>query len=514
MSEGRLRLVLGDQLTRDLSSLSDLDPARDRVLLAEVMSEASYVPHHKKKIAFLFSAMRHFAQELREEGVSVDYIPLDDPENSQSLKGEAARALKRHDLASLVVTEPGEWRLSSEMATWERALGRPVEIREDSRFLCSHADFAAWAKGRNSLRMEFFYREMRRKSGLLMRRDGQPEGGRWNFDRDNRARLPGEQPLPEPLQLHHPAGLILERIQRHEVPVIGRMDGDTLDWPVDREQSLALLGHFIEYGLAHFGRYQDAMSGRDWLLFHSRLSFSMNTKMLSAREVVDAALEAWRADPERYPLASVEGFVRQVIGWREYMRGIYWSQMPEYAEMNHFGHHRPLPHYYWDGETGMACMAQAIGQSLEHAYAHHIQRLMVTGNFALLAGIDPDAVDAWYLGIYIDAIEWVEMPNARGMSQFADGGIVASKPYSASGNYIRKMGDYCQDCRYRVTERSGPDACPFNSLYWHFMLRHREKLSANPRIGMLFRSWDRMDANQRDAILSTAEDRLANLERL
>jgi deoxyribodipyrimidine photolyase-related protein len=508
-----LRLVLGDQLDRSHSWFDKVDPDTLYVI-AELRQEATYVRHHVQKIVAFFAAMQAFARTLEGAGHRVLYLDLDTTAEYRDLPALLTALLAGSGADRFEYQRPDEYRLKRQLENFGQRSGLPCRCVESEHFLLAFGELPEWfPRGKKRL-MEHFYRRMRRELGVLVDDQGQPEGGRWNYDRDNRARLPGDTPLPRPLNFDNLVGEFLERIRRHGIPVIGRMAGETLDWPVDRDQSLALLGHFIEHGLPDFGRYQDAMSGRDWLLFHSRLSFSMNTKMLSPREVVGAVLAAWGADPERYPLASVEGFIRQVIGWREYMRGIYWAYMPEYAGMNHFGHHRALPHYYWDGETGMACMAQAIGQSLEHAYAHHIQRLMVTGNFALLAGIDPDAVDAWYLGVYIDAIEWVEMPNARGMSQFADGGIVASKPYSASGNYIRKMGDYCQNCRYRVTERSGPDACPFNSLYWHFMLRNREELSANPRIGMLYRSWDRMDADQRDAILSTAEAHLENIERL
>ena len=362
--------------------------------------------------------------------------------------------------------------------------------------------------------MEYFYRRMRRRLGILVDRDGKPEGGRWNFDKENRHRLPADRPLPARLEFRNPVGRILDRSARHGISTIGRIEGRHSPWPANRRQSLQLLDSFVRDGLPEFGRYQDAMTGRDWSLFHSRLSFSMNTKMLSPREVVAAAVAAWQADPGRIPLASLEGFVRQIIGWREFVRGIYWSHMPGYASANHFGHDRPLPGFYWDGRTRMACMAQAIGQSLDHAYAHHIQRLMVTGNFALLAGLDPVELDEWYLGIYIDAIEWVELPNTRGMSQFADGGVMGSKPYCASGSYINRMSDHCGDCAYDVKSRSGDRSCPFNSLYWHFMHRNRESLAANPRMAVLFRNWDRMAEERRLAILETAQRRLDHLGNL
>jgi deoxyribodipyrimidine photolyase-related protein len=508
-----LRLVLGDQLDSAHSWFHTVEPDTLYVI-AELRQEATYVRHHVQKIAAFFAAMQAFARKLEGAGHRVLHLDLDTTAEYRDLPALLAALLAGSEAKRFEYQRPDEYRLLRQLEAFSGSAAIPCRCVDSEHFLLPFGDLSSWFPSGKKHLMEHFYRRMRRELGVLVDDQGQPEGGRWNYDSENRARLPEDQPLPEPLSLHNSVEVFLERIRRHGVPVIGRMSGDTLDWPLDRDQSLALLDHFITHGLADFGRFQDAMSGRDWLLFHSRLSFSMNTKMVSPREVVDAVLGAWRAEPDRYPLASVEGFVRQVIGWREYMRGIYWAYMPEYAQRNHFGHQRPLPHYYWDGDTGMACMAHAIGQSLDHAYAHHIQRLMVTGNFALLAGIDPNAVDAWYLGIYVDAIEWVELPNTRGMSQFADGGIVASKPYSASGNYVRKMSDYCGGCRYRVNQRSGEDSCPFNSLYWHFMVRNRETLAANPRIGMIYRSWDRMDTDKRDAIMSTAEARLANIEQL
>ena len=363
-------------------------------------------------------------------------------------------------------------------------------------------------------RMEHFYRRIRRESGWLMDADGQPTGGRWNFDAENRKAMPAGVQPPAPRLFDNPLCDARARLERHGIRTIGRLAGDSLTWPVDRQQSLQLLEDFVERLLPEFGPYQDALTDRGWSLFHSRLSFSLNVKLLSPREVVEAVLEAWRAQPERYPLACVEGFVRQVIGWREFMRGIYWTRMPAYAGLNELDHQRPLPAFYWTGETRMACMAQAIGQSLEHAYAHHIQRLMVTGNFALLAGVHPDQVDEWYLGIYIDALHWVELPNTRGMSQFADGGVVASKPYVSSGNYLNKMGDHCANCHYDVKKRTGERACPFNALYWHFMHRHQARLERNPRIGMVYRSWARMEPATRSALLEHAERMLESIDTL
>jgi deoxyribodipyrimidine photolyase-related protein len=512
MSLGRLRLVLGDQLSRDVSSLRDIDPASDRVLIAEVMSEASYVPHHKKKIAFLFSAMRHFAEELRAEGILVDYVTLDDPENSQSLKGEAARALRRHGLSSLVLTEPGEWRLSSEMAGWAAALGVPVEIREDERFLCSQSEFAAWAKGRKTLRMEFFYREMRRKSGLLMRDGGEPEGGRWNFDADNRKSLPEGVELPERSSFppDETTREVLALVEERFAENFGELEG--FCFAVTARQAEQALEAFLEDCLPRFGDYQDAMLRGEPFLYHSLLSAYINAGLLDP-------LAICRRAEARYleglaPLNAVEGFIRQIIGWREFIRGVYWLKMPGYAEENALEAERDLPWFYWSGETGMRCLSEAVGQTKREAYAHHIQRLMVLGNFALLAGIDPKQVNDWFLIVYADAYEWVELPNVTGMALYADGGVFASKPYAASGKYIKRMSDYCKGCRYDPEKAAEEGACPFNALYWDFIARNEAHFERNPRLAMPLRTWLRFKPERQRALRGRAEALLSDLEAL
>ena len=481
------------------------------VLMVEVQEEATYVRHHKKKIAFLFSAMRHHAETLRRAGWCVDYVTLDAPNNSGSFTGEVERAIVTCKPDKVLVTEPGEWRVRAAMETWESQFNVPVTILEDDRFIATHAEFQTWAEGRKQLRMEYFYRDMRRKTGLLMDGD-QPAGGKWNYDSENRKPAKADLFMPTPLR-QAPDEITVEVLDL----VAQRFDnhfGDlTPFWfGVTTEQANAALDRFIETALPKFGDYQDAMLEGEKFLYHSLISFYINAGLLDPLEAcrrVEAAYEAGAA-----PLNAAEGFIRQILGWREYMRGIYWAKMPEYAELNFFGHDRPLPGWFWTGDTRMACLRHAIGQTLEHAYAHHIQRLMVTGNFALLAGVDPDAVDAWYLGVYIDAVEWVEITNTRGMSQFADGGIVGTKPYVASANYMKKMGPYCAGCKYKASEKTGPDSCPFNSLYWHFYDRNRDLLAKNPRIGMAYRTWDKMAPEKRAAILETATHHLNNLESL
>ncbi len=503
-----LILLLGDQLSLPMSSLSGADPERDVVMMCEVMEEATYVSHHRMKLAFVFSAMRHFAEEVKLAGFRLRYTRLEDEENAGSFSGEVALAVEALKPERLIVTEPGEWRVLSAMRSWSDRFGIPVEVRPDWRFLCSHRDFRAWAAKRQGLLMEHFYRDMRRRTGYLM--DGpEPAGGRWNFDAANRKPAKPDLLRPRHLQFEPDAvtAEVIAMVERRFPDNIGRVR--PFFYAVRREDALKALAHFVKEFLPRFGETQDAMLSGDPFLNHSLLSMYINIGLLDPREVCEAAETAFRAG--RVPVNAAEGFIRQIIGWREYMRGVYWLKMPDYAESNHFGNTRPLPGFFWTGETDMNCLSTVIGETLDHAYAHHIQRLMITGNFALLAGIDPADVHRWYLEVYADAYEWVEMPNVIGMSQFADGGVVATKPYAASGNYINRMSDYCSGCRYSVTKKTGPDSCPFNSLYWDFLDRNREKLRANHRLAQPYATWGRMSEEQRQTYRETAANFLARL---
>ncbi|MFW5680033.1 MAG: cryptochrome/photolyase family protein [Pseudomonadota bacterium] len=491
---GALRLVLGDQLSRSLASLADLDAERDRVLMVEAEDEATYVPHHKKKIAFLFAAMRHFAAELAADDIPVDYVRLDDASNRGSFTDEVARALKRHGCERVVVTEPGEWRVRRMMDGWAEKFGVEVEIRADDRFVCSLADFDRWAEGRKQLRMEWFYREVRKRTGLLMTPDGEPEGGQWNYDAENR------KPPAAGLESRGPLRFDPDAVTREVLALVERRfadhfgDLEPFGFAVTRAQALEALDHFVAHALPCFGDYQDAMvDGEDWL-FHSVLSQYLNCGLLLPLEVCLKAEAAY--DEGHAPLNAVEGFVRQIIGWREYVRGIYWRFMPDYAQQNHLGASRPLPAFYWTGETEMRCLAKVVDQTRREAHSHHIQRLMVTGNFALLAGLDPEEVCAWYLAVYADAYEWVELPNTLGMALYGDGGIMGSKPYAASGAYIDRMSDFCASCRFDVKQKQGQDACPFNYLYWNFMAENRAVLARNPRMQPILRTLERMSADK------------------
>ncbi|MDP5306591.1 cryptochrome/photolyase family protein [Paracoccus spongiarum] len=498
---GRLRLVLGDHLSRDLSALSDLDPGRDVVLMVEVADEARHVRHHKQKIALILAAMRHFAQDLAAEGVTVDYVRLDDPDNTHSFGGELRRAVARHGPASIVVTEPGEWRVRQMMRDWPSDTGLEVEIREDDRFFCSRAEFQDLIAARKTGRMEFFYREMRRRTGILMQGDA-PEGGTWNFDSQNRKRLPRGL-TPPPRRRFTP-----DATTREVLDMVGARFGDhfgdlePFGWAVTRPDALAALDHFIADCLPLFGDYQDAMKADADFLFHGLLSPYLNCGLLTAREVCARAETAFRDGAA--PLNAAEGFIRQILGWREFVRGIYWAEMPDYARSNHLNATRDLPTFYWTGDTTMRCMAQCIATTRRHAYAHHIQRLMVTGNFALLAGIAPPQIEEWYLAVYADAFDWVELPNVHGMVMHADGGRLGSKPYAASGAYINRMSDYCTGCRFDPKAKLGPDACPFNYLYWTFLIENRGALSDNPRMALPYRNLDAMPEDRRRAIADHA----------
>ncbi len=504
-----LKLILGDQLNAGHSWFRQADP-NVVFVIAELAQEARYVTHHIQKILAFFGAMRRFADALEEAGHEVRYFTLDDTAGYGDLTHFLVDLVAQENAAALHYQLPDEYRLDQQLRALQHALTASVTAVDTEHFLTPRD---AWDRFPTS-RMEFFYRALRKQYNVLMTPSGEPEGGRWNFDQDNRNKLPESVTIPEPLTFKHDLRDIAERVQRHAIPTLGRCDPANLIWPQSRDEGRHLLQYFLEHCLPDFGRYQDALTDRGWSLFHSRLSFCLNTKMLHPGEVVKQAEDTWRKNPERISLAQVEGFIRQVLGWREFVRALYWKHMPEYADRNFLAADTDLPGYYWTGDTDMACMAQSIGQSLDYAYAHHIQRLMVTGNFALLAGIDPDAVDAWYLGIYIDAIEWVELPNTRGMSQFADGGLIASKPYAASGQYINRMGDHCRHCRYNVKQRSGSDSCPFNSLYWAFLDRNREQLKANHRLKLVYANWDKQPEEQRAAILDTAAQRLARLDTL
>lgn len=497
-----LILILGDQLSHEISSLQSADRSEDIILMAELRSETGYVRHHKKKIAFVFSAMRHFAEELRAEGWQVDYRKFTPSSDCRTFTELAKQAVATHKPSRLIVTKPGEYRLLEEMNSWAGTLACAVSLCDDDRFYATTDEFAVWAEGRKQLRMEYFYREMRRKTGLLMDGD-QPVGGQWNFDAENRKPPKDGLAVPPPTRFA-PDAITTDVLELVEAEFSDHF-GDLMpfDFAVTAAQAHQVLDEFITQRLPLFGSYQDAMLADEPFMFHAHIGFYLNCGLLLASEAVNAAEQAYKCG--NAPLNAVEGFIRQILGWREYVRGLYWLKMPDYKHENHLNALRPLPSFFWTAETDMRCLHICIRDTQKYAYAHHIQRLMVLGNFALLAGLHPDEVNEWYLIVYADAYEWVELPNVSGMVLYADGGLLASKPYAAGGAYIDRMSDYCSSCRYKVKQKNGPDACPFNYLYWDFLIRHRQRLAGNPRLGMIYRTLDKMGAEKQKAVRDDAE---------
>lgn len=498
-----LILVLGDQLDLQAAAFDGFDPAQDAVWMAEVAEESTHVWSAQPRIAVFLSAMRHFAQELREAGRPLHYTRLDDAGNHGTLADALGAAIARLRPAELVMTAPGDWRVLQALRAVAAAHRLVLDVREDRHFYATVREFAAHAKGRRGLRMEFWYRELRARHGVLME-GKEPAGGRWNFDSENRESFGAQGPQGVPQRV----GFAPDQTTREVLALVRTRFGDhpgsleRFDWPVTRADALVALARFIDERLPFFGTWQDAMwPGEPWL-FHAHISAALNLKLLHPREAVQAAETAWREG--RAPLASVEGFIRQILGWREYVRGVYWTQMPRYAERNGLDAREDLPDFYWHGRVPMACLSDAITQTLATGYAHHIQRLMVTGLYALLLGVAPQQVHAWYLAVYVDAVEWVELPNTLGMSQYADGGVMGSKPYAASGKYLQRMSGYCKGCRFDPGQRTGAQACPFTTLYWDFLLRHEDLLAQNQRMKMQVRNLARLPAAERDAIRAQA----------
>lgn len=514
-----LRLILGDQLNSQHSWFQHVSSEYTYVLM-EMRQETDYTKHHIQKVVAFFLSMRNFAAELKEAGHQVTYLQLDDERNKQDLVKNIETLAENLEADQFQYLLPDEYRLDQQLSNFQQeindqkhALLKKCESFDTEHFFTKREDLAHFFKGKKTFIMENFYRSMRKKHGYLMEGD-EPYGGKWNYDHENRKKLPKKHEVIEPKLFSKDVNAVKELLELHGVETMGSLEAESFIWPTSHKECEDLLSFFIEDCLEHFGTYEDAMTENSWSVYHSRLSFAMNSKMLSPEEVIEKTIAHWEQYQDRITIAQVEGFVRQILGWREFMRGIYWAHMPSFATKNFLEHKEKLPEWFWTGEVKMNCMKHSIGQSLDKAYAHHIQRLMVIGNFALLAGINPDELDEWYLGVYIDAIEWVEITNTRGMSQFADGGIVGTKPYVSSANYIHKMSDYCSNCSYDYKKKTGDNACPFNWFYWHFYERHRENLAKNPRIGMAYRLLDKMDDDKKKAILKQAECYLSQLNSL
>lgn len=488
------RLILGDQLNPLHSWFDTVEPDHVTYYFIEAKEELEYAPHHRQKMVGFLAAMRRFAAQLRSHGHRVCYVDLS--HTVQDLPSFLAKEKTEGRVRTWEIQEPDEYRI-------DQLLKSVVDkVVSSEHFLTERSQVAKHFEGKKTYLMESFYRQMRKSHGILMDMD-QPCGGQWNYDADNRQSWPkGHQPPPTAF-FSHDVRDIDEALDAAGIPRWGESQAEHFPWPLCREEALQILEGFIAHRLAYFGPFQDALVEHQPFLYHSLLSFALNTKMLRPLEVIESAEQAYRTG--HVPLNSAEGFIRQILGWREFVRGIYWAEMPGYQNLNYFDHQQPMPSWFYTGKTKMRCVSQAIEQSLNHAYAHHIQRLMVTGNLSLLLGLHPDAVDQWYLGIYIDAIEWVEMPNTRGMSQYADGGKLGSKPYVSSGAYLHKMSNHCGSCAYAVKDKTGPNACPFNALYWEFHHRHRPLLEKNPRIGMVYRTWDRMEGAHKNALLERAQ---------
>lgn len=502
-----LCVILGDQLSSNISSLKNFKKNQDKILMMEVFNEATYANHHKKKLVLVFSAMRHFAKELQEKGVSVTYSKIS--KSQDNFTKELSSQCKKIQPKRIVITHPGEYRVLQEIKKWEKVLKIPVSIVDDDRFFCTIDEFKKWTVGRKELRMESFYQMMRKKYQILIDNNGKPKGGKWNYDIKNRKSLPKNHPdIPKPLQ-HKPDDItkqVIAEVKNKFPKHFG--DLEPFWFAVTHEQAKKSLNDFIKNRLSMFGPYEDAMAQEESFLYHSVLSMYLNIGLLEPKQIINKVLEK-----DGIKVESVEGFIRQILGWREYIRGIYWYTMPKYSKTNYFDAKNKLPKFYWTGNTDMNCMKNCIEQTIKESYAHHIQRLMITGNFALIAGIKPEEVCEWYLSVYADAYEWVELPNTHGMTLYADGGVLGSKPYAASGNYINKMSDYCKDCKYDVKQKEGDDACPFNYLYWNFFLKNQKKLEKNPRLWTVFSNIKKMSQEKKSQIRNNSKKFLIQISK-
>ena len=499
-----VRLILGDQLNYQHSWYNEV---RNDVVyfMSEMRQETDYTTHHIQKIVAFFSSMRNFAAYLKAKGHNVVYQTLDHENSKLSLPKNLEQILDEHDATNFEYQLPDEYRLDEQLKTFSVSLSISHKVFDTEHFLTSRTDMADFFKGKKQFTMEYFYRYMRKRYNVMMLDEKNPEGGQWNFDQSNRKKWTGKHLIPPKHEALKNVSELVSLLQKHNIKTIGSINAKHFDWPTNRNECLETLHYFCEHLLMHFGDYQDAMHTDQYYLFHSNLSYAMNSKMLHPKEIIHTVIEYWREHKNEIDISQIEGFVRQILGWREYMRGMYWKQMPDYKSKNALENHNPLPDFYWTGKTKMNCLQKAISQSLQTSYAHHIQRLMITGNYALLTQTNPDEVDEWYLGIYTDAIEWVQITNTRGMSQFADGGLVATKPYVSSGSYINKMSNYCKSCHYNVNKKSGEDACPFNSLYWNFLDAKRDLLQGNHRMNMMYKLLDKMDREQLNAHIIRAQ---------
>lgn len=506
----KLRLILGDQLDLQHSWFQEYDENTIYVM-AEMRQETDYVKHHIQKVVAFFLSMRNFYTTIKDLGHQAIYFQITNGTNPQDLEKIIALCIEKYQIEKFEYQFPDEYRLDAQLKKICSKLKIASEAFDSEHFYTTRNELSTFFEGKKLLLMENFYRNMRKKHHVLM--DGStPVGNQWNFDANNRKKYKGEVPVPSEKNFHTNVSEVVAQIKEAGITTFGNINAKDFSWPTSREQSLAILDYFCKNLLKHFGDYEDAMHTDEKFLFHSRLSFAMNSKMLSPKEVIETVIAFYHANETEISISQVEGFVRQILGWREYIRGIYWKEMPNYAQLNVLKNTNKLPDFFWTGTTKMNCMSHAINQSLDEAYAHHIQRLMIIGNFTLLTQIHPDEVDAWYLGVYIDAIEWVEMPNTRGMSQYADGGIIATKPYVSSGSYINKMSNNCAKCHYKVKEKFGDNACPFNTLYWNFLDEKKEHFKGNQRMGMMLNLLNKINPEELYKIKVKANEIIANMD--
>ena len=506
----KLRLILGDQLNSQHSWFRETD-SNVIYCIFEMRQETDYVTHHIQKVTGFFAAMRNFAKELKIANHAVIYFNINDKKNTQSLVENLTILIEENNIEKFEYLSPDEYRLDQQIKIFCKNLPIDSRVFSSEHFYTEREDLETFFKGKKQFLMENFYRNMRKKHQILMI-DKQPEGGKWNYDASNRKKWKGDTLIPQEINFDTNVEDILSDIKKAKIETIGKINSKYFEYPISRKQAIQQLNYFCEHLLVHFGDYQDAMHTDKIYLFHSRISFAMNTKIISPKEIIDTVLETYRKQQDAIDISQVEGFIRQILGWREYMRGMYWMLMPEYKKENFLDNKNKLPKFFWTGKTKMNCLKNAINNSLENGYAHHIQRLMITGNFALLTQIHPDEIDAWYLGNYVDAIEWVQLPNTRGMSQFADGGKIATKPYVSSGSYISKMSNYCESCVYKKAKKFEDDACPFNTLYWNFLDEKQEKLSSNFRMKMMYSLLNKMSSEDRARIKEKANHIIENLD--
>ncbi|NNF15467.1 MAG: cryptochrome/photolyase family protein [Gammaproteobacteria bacterium] len=510
-SARKLLLVLGDQLDPGMDALDNLDREKDAILMAEVREEAEVAPSHRQRTTLFLAAMRHFALELIDKGFRVRYVQLDSSANTQALGPELARAISTLNPECVQVVQPGDHRVEASLVKVAREKDVPLNIMEDESFTCTLDEFNAWASdGRKSLVMEYFYRERRRALNVLVEGNGKPVGGKWNFDDENRKSFKNPPDIPRPYQ-PRPDEItreVMALVERTWPDAWGRMD--SFHWPVTRDEALRALRDFVDNRLASFGDYEDAMWAGEPVLYHSRIASCLNLKLIRPRECVDAAIAAY--EDGRAAINNVEGFVRQIIGWREFIRGVYYREGADYSKRNGLRQQGDLPRFYWTGETEMNCMSHCLNEVLDNGWGHHIPRLMVLGNFAMTSGVNPAQVNEWFLAMYVDAVDWVTAPNVIGMSQHADHAVVGTKPYAGSANYINRMSNYCKGCKYNPKQRKGEDACPFNVFYWDFMIRHRKRFADNRRMQIALKNVDRLPDDERKAIRKAAQRLHAEFE--